>query len=53
MTCPECKVKMVEQKRPFHKKRKWICPVCKKVRMETVKKTRKNLYNKKWIHVIL
>jgi len=53
LTCPKCKVKMVEQKRPFHKKRKWICPRCKKVRMETVKKIRKNSCNKKWRCTVL
>lgn len=34
MTCQECKIKMVEKKRSFHKKRKWVCPQCSKVRMQ-------------------
>jgi hypothetical protein len=29
---------MVEQKRVFHKKRKWICPRCGKVRMQEPRK---------------
>jgi Zn finger protein HypA/HybF involved in hydrogenase expression len=37
MTCPNCRVKMVEQKRSFHKKRKWICPKCQKARMQAQK----------------
>lgn len=34
MTCPKCRIKMREQKRSFHKQRKWVCPRCKRVRME-------------------
>lgn len=34
MFCPKCKIKMKEEKRTFHKKRKWICPKCGKVRMQ-------------------
>ena len=37
MYCPRCKAKMVEQKRSCHKKRKWVCPRCGKVRMEAAK----------------
>ncbi|MEO0113896.1 MAG: hypothetical protein ABIK93_00275 [candidate division WOR-3 bacterium] len=37
MYCPRCKTKMVEQKRSFHKKRKWVCPKCGKVRMQLPK----------------
>ena len=35
MHCKTCRVKMREEKRTFHKKRKWICPVCGKARMQT------------------
>jgi hypothetical protein len=28
---------MREQKRTYHKKRKWICPTCRAVRMQAVK----------------
>lgn len=34
MTCPRCRTPMVEEKRSFHKKRKWLCPTCGKVRMQ-------------------
>ena len=34
MTCPRCRVPMVEQKRSFHKQRKWRCPTCGKARMQ-------------------
>ncbi len=37
MYCPKCKIKMREQKRIFHKKRKWICPRCGKIRMQIQK----------------
>lgn len=37
MFCRRCKVKMKEQRRSFHKKRKWICPLCKRARMQTPK----------------
>jgi hypothetical protein len=37
MTCQHCKVKMTEQKRSFHKQRKWICPTCGKARMQAQK----------------
>ena len=40
MYCRRCKIKMKEQRRSFHKKRKWICPRCKRARMETVGKQR-------------
>jgi len=38
MICPRCKCAMKEQKRSFHKKRKWICPKCGRVRFQIVKK---------------
>gem|GEM_PF-1260928 len=39
MICPRCRIKMVEQKRTFHKKRKWVCPRCKLVcRQEQLKR---------------
>jgi len=34
MICPRCKIKMVEQKRVYHKRRKWVCPRCKLARMQ-------------------
>lgn len=34
MTCPRCRATMREEKRTFHKQRKWICPRCGKVRMQ-------------------
>ena len=34
MHCKTCRVKMREEKRSFHKKRKWICPICGKARMQ-------------------
>ena len=34
MICPSCKTPMKEEKRSFHKQRKWICPQCGKVRMQ-------------------
>ncbi len=37
MMCKFCKVKMKEEKRSFHKKRKWICPVCHRAKMQTAK----------------
>jgi len=30
---------MREEKRTFHKQRKWICPVCKRARMQKVTKS--------------
>jgi ribosomal protein S27AE len=32
---------MKEEKRSFHKKRKWVCPKCGKVVMEETKKKKK------------
>jgi len=32
---------MKEDKRSHHKKRKWVCPVCGKVRMQPVKQVKK------------
>ncbi|MFB0518093.1 MAG: hypothetical protein ACETWC_02295 [Acidobacteriota bacterium] len=37
MYCPRCKVKMKEEKRVYHRQRKWVCPRCGKVRMQAVK----------------
>jgi len=37
MYCRRCKVKMREQKRSFHKKRKWICPACGRAKMQEEK----------------
>jgi rubrerythrin len=38
VTCKTCKVPMKEMKgHIFHKKRKWRCPKCAKVRMQTQK----------------
>ncbi len=41
MTCPKCKVTMREQKRVFHKNRKWICPSCGRIRFQRPKKERR------------
>jgi len=38
MHCPRCKVKMREEKRSFHKKRKWVCPRCGRAKMQAAKK---------------
>lgn len=37
MICPKCKIAMIEQKRSFHKQRKWICPKCGRVRFQQIK----------------
>lgn len=37
MNCKRCKVKMREERRSFHKNRKWICPKCGRARMQTAK----------------
>jgi transposase-like protein len=34
MTCPRCRRAMREEKRAFHKQRKWICPHCGRVRFQ-------------------
>jgi hypothetical protein len=31
---------MKEEKRAFHKQRKWVCPKCGRVRFQIVKKTK-------------
>jgi hypothetical protein len=41
MICPRCGIKMTEQKRSFHKQRKWICRRCGLIRMQEVAKRRK------------
>lgn len=38
MRCPRCKTPMKEQKRTFHKQRKWVCPKCACVRFQQIKK---------------
>ena len=40
MICPKCRSAMVEQKRVFHGRRKWICPGCKKVRFQQIRPPR-------------
>jgi len=37
MICPRCKNAMREQKRSFHKQRKWVCPHCGRVRMQSTR----------------
>jgi DNA-directed RNA polymerase subunit RPC12/RpoP len=37
MFCSRCKVKMIEQKRSYHKQRKWVCPQCGAARMQAQK----------------
>ena len=37
MVCRRCKTKMIEQKRSFHKQRKWVCPQCGAARMQSQK----------------
>jgi hypothetical protein len=34
MTCKVCRIKMVVQRHICHKQRKWVCPSCKRVRMQ-------------------
>ena len=34
LRCPKCRIAMKEEKRSFHKQRKWICPKCGKVRFQ-------------------
>ena len=34
MICPNCKTPMREQRRSYHKQRKWVCPRCGMVRMQ-------------------
>jgi len=41
MYCPVCRTKMVEEKRIFHKQRKWICPKCGQSRMQVSKLKKK------------
>lgn len=41
MICPKCRRAMREEKRSFHKKRKWKCPHCGKVRMQLVPRSDK------------
>lgn len=37
MMCRRCGRPMREEKRSFHKKRKWVCPACGAVRMQEVR----------------
>lgn len=37
MICSRCRHSMKEEKRSFHKKRKWICPNCGMVKMQDLK----------------
>jgi len=39
LTCPRCRATMREEKRTFHKQRKWVCLRCEKVRMQQSRKT--------------
>ncbi len=39
MRCPRCKAAMKEEKRSFHKQRKWICPKCGFVRFQQIKRS--------------
>jgi hypothetical protein len=41
MICPRCRKPMREEKRSFHKKRKWICRYCGKVVMQRLKAERR------------
>jgi RNase P subunit RPR2 len=41
MICKRCRTPMREQKRTYHKKRKWICPACGAVRMQQAKARKK------------
>lgn len=34
MNCPRCGRAMRETRRSHHKKRKWVCPNCRRVRMQ-------------------
>ncbi|MEW5701425.1 MAG: hypothetical protein AB1792_04265 [Candidatus Zixiibacteriota bacterium] len=36
MICPRCRSQMVEQKRVYHRQRKWICPDCQRVRFQRI-----------------
>ena len=40
MRCPRCRRAMREDKRTHHKKRKWICPRCGRVRFQTKSRRR-------------
>ena len=39
MRCSRCRFPMKEEKRTFHKQRKWVCPRCGRVRMQQSRKT--------------
>ncbi len=38
MICKRCGAAMREERRSYHKKRKWVCPKCGAVRMQQMKK---------------
>ena len=40
MYCPRCKVKMKEQRGTRHKQKKFVCPKCRKVRMQKQKRVK-------------
>jgi len=38
MICSKCKTAMKEERRSFHKRRKWVCPKCGAVKFQEIKK---------------
>lgn len=38
MTCKKSRVPMRELRRSYHKKRKWVCPVCGRARMQQARR---------------
>jgi Zn finger protein HypA/HybF involved in hydrogenase expression len=47
MYCHKCKIKMKEEGRSFHKKRKWVCPVCGRAKLQVVPARRKQVAGKR------
>lgn len=45
MFCPRCGHKMKEKKGTHHKKKKWRCPNCSRIRFSYLKKGKKPLTN--------
>ena len=41
MKCSRCKSAMKEMKRSFHKRRKWVCPKCGRIRFQEMKQRTK------------
>lgn len=41
MYCPRCNNKMKETKGTHHKKKKWLCPNCGKIRFTILRKKEK------------